>query len=73
MDFHKPFTSIFSAYTTSILKKLLQKNRQDEYKKNRFWSNLKHSLFVLYQKYNPWLRLAFYIWWSTPARDLNIT
>ena len=30
VDFHKPFTSIFSAYTTSILKILLYTNRQDK-------------------------------------------
>ena len=48
VDFHKSFTSIFPAYTISIVKILLKTNRQDVYKTNRL-SYLKRSQFVLYQ------------------------
>ena len=41
VDFHKAFTSTFSAYKTSILKILLYTNTQDGYKMNRF--RLSHS------------------------------
>ena len=48
MDFRKLFTSILSAYTTSMLKILLLINRQHKYKMNRLRSHLNHSQFVLY-------------------------
>ena len=48
----KIFASIFSAYTTSILKILSQTNWQDGYKMDRFLSNLTYEQFASFIRYN---------------------